>query len=223
VKYAAALLLAAAGQLLIAEPLDAILAHMDRAAKDFKSVSAKTRDDEWVAVIDETNTQNGQMVMKRTKKGVVGLIKFGAPDPRVFHIDGSKLEAYYPNANTLNVYDAGKNTQVVNQFVLLGFGTSGSELSKEYTIKVVGAEKVGSVNTTHLELLPRSPEMQKYISKLELWIADGETNPRQEKLTYPSKNYSFYHFSDVQVNPSLPESAFELKLPKNVKVITPQK
>lgn len=219
-KYLAALFFVAA---LHAEPLAAILARMDKAAKEFKSVSSHTKDDEYVAVINETNTQNGTMVMKRIKKGVVGVLKFGEPDPRVFHIDGSKLEVYYPKANTVDVYDAGKNTQAVDQFVLLGFGTPGSELTKQYTIRVVGPEKIGPTATTHLELTPRSADMQKYMSKLELWIPEGETNPLQEKITFPSKDYHFYHFSETKVNPPLPESAFELKLPPNVKVITPQK
>jgi outer membrane lipoprotein-sorting protein len=221
VKFLTALLLIAAAQ---AEPLEAILARMDSAAKNFKSVTAKTKDNEWIAVIDESSTQNGEMVMKRTKKGaVVGLMKFAEPDPRVYHIDGSRVEVYYPKANNVNVYDAGKNTQAMNQFVLLGFGTPGSELSKQYTIKLVGVEKVGSTSTTHLELTPRGAEMQKHIAKLELWIPEGEANPLQEKITFPSKDYHFYHFSDVKVNPSLPDSAFDLKLPPNVKVITPQK
>jgi outer membrane lipoprotein-sorting protein len=220
VKFLAAFLLIAAVD---AEPLDAILARMDRAAKDFKSVSAKVTKDEWVAVIEDANTQSGEMFIKRTKKGVTALMKFGEPDPKFYHIEGSKLQEYLPKANTLHLYDAGKATQTVNQLVLLGFGTPGSDLVKQYTIRLIGPEKVGSINTTHLELMPRSTELQKYMAKLDLWIPEGESNPLQEKVTSPSKNYSFYHFSDVKVNPSLPDSAFELKVPPGVKVITPQK
>ncbi len=49
----------------------------------------------------------------------------------------------------------GKNGNVLNQFLLLGFGSSGKELSANYTITSEGTEKVGSADTTKLLLDPK--------------------------------------------------------------------
>ena len=65
--------------------------------------------------------------------------------------------------------------------------------------------------------------MKKLITKIELWIPEGQSNPMRAKFSEPSKNYELVDYSDIKVNPALPESAFALKLPGNVKKIYPQK
>ena len=206
-----------------ADTLDAILARMDRAAKEFKSVSAKMKRLEFTAVLNESGEMNGEMRLKRDKGGTVGLVEFHDPDPRVISFNGRQARVYYPKANTVEVYDAGKYKETMDRFLLLGFGTSGAELKKEYEIKQGGAEMVGSVQTTHLELIPKSPDLKQYVTQIEFWIPDGQSNPIREKVTQPSKNYSIVTYSDLKLNPGLPASAFELKLPPGVKILHPQK
>jgi outer membrane lipoprotein-sorting protein len=111
----------------------------------------------------------------------------------------------------------------MDQILLLGFGTSSAELKKSYDFKDGGAQKIGAVNTTRLELTPKSGELQKLITKIELWIPEGQSNPIRAKFSEPSKNYELVDYSDIKVNPPLPESAFVLKLPDKVKKIYPQK
>ena len=43
------------------------------------------------------------------------------------------------------------------------------------------------------------------------------------KFSEPSKNYELVDYSDIKVNPALPESAFAWKLPGKVKKMYPQK
>ena len=43
------------------------------------------------------------------------------------------------------------------------------------------------------------------------------------KFSEPSKNYELVDYSDIKVNPALPDSAFAWKLPGDVKKIHPQK
>jgi len=65
--------------------------------------------------------------------------------------------------------------------------------------------------------------MKKLITKIELWIPEGQSNPVRAKFSEPSKNYELVDYSDIKVNPALPDSAFDWKLPRNVKKIYPQK
>ena len=120
-------------------------------------------------------------------------------------------------------YDTSKYVSNIDQFLLMGFGTTAAELRKSYDIKPGSVETVAGVQATRIELIPRTPEMQKLVTKIELWFPEGQANPIQEKLSEPSKNYELVNYSDIKLNPELPESQFQLTLPSGVKKIYPQK
>jgi outer membrane lipoprotein-sorting protein len=208
-----------------AETLPEILARMDHDDKDFRSMTAKLKQVDYTAVIDESTEKSGEVRLKRTKGGSVVLVQYQQPDLETVQFDGKNARTYFPKANTVNVYEIGKLTRKIDidEVLLVGFGTSGADLSKAYAIKVLGTENLGSIPTTRLELTPKSAELQKYVTKFELWIPDGKGTPMQEKATGLSKNYSLFVYSELVVNPPLPDSAFELKLPPGVRTIYPGK
>lgn len=200
-----------------AETLEVILNRMDQSAKTFHSLSTKMKELEFTAVLNESSERSGEVRLKRGKGGTIGIIEFHEPNPQTIHINGRTVENYFPKANTVDIYDVGKFSRTIDHVLLIGLGTSGSDLKKEYNIKVIGTESLDSVNTTRIELTPRSEELRKMVAKIELWIPDGQSNPIQEKASEPSKDYKVFKYSDIKVNPQLPESAFELALPAGVK------
>jgi outer membrane lipoprotein-sorting protein len=206
-----------------AESLSDILARMDSSAAEFKSFSAKMKRVNYTAVLDETSETNGSVRLKRTKSGTVAVMEFFEPDPHTVYLSGHTGEVYYPKANTVQIYNAGKFASSVDSLVLLGFGTTSAELRKDYDVKVGGTESIGSVSATRLELTPKSKDIRNMASRIELWIPAGQSNPIQEKITEPSKDYVLVTYSDMKLNPVLPDSSFELKLPANVKKVYPQK
>ena len=212
-----------AGVLASAEPLTDILARMDRAAAEFRSRSAKMNRVQFTAVLSESTEMNGELRLKRTKGGTVGVIEFQQPEQRTVFIKGKTVQIYYPKAKTLEIYDASKYTSNMDQILLLGFGTSSTELKKSYDFKDGGPQKIKGTDTTRVELTPKSAELKKLITKIELWIPEGQSNPIRAKFSEPSKNYELVDYSEIKVNPELPDSAFEFKPPKDVKEIHPQK
>jgi outer membrane lipoprotein-sorting protein len=210
----------AAASLSRADSLGEVLTRMDRAAKDFKSVTANVKTTNFTAVLNESDTSTGSLAMRRTKSGNEVLIKFSEPDPYEVHLGGHTVKKYSPRANTVEIYDTSK-LSAAEKMMLLGFGVSAADLRKDYDMKLIGSENAGSVQTTRIELTPKSAEIRKYAAKIELWIPDGQVNPVQEKWTAPSKDYHLMQFSEVKVNEALPDSAFELKLPPGVKELHP--
>ncbi|MEO8052237.1 MAG: outer-membrane lipoprotein carrier protein LolA [Acidobacteriota bacterium] len=206
-----------------AEPLPEVLAHMDRAAADFRSLSAHMKRVQFTAVLSESSEMEGELRLRRTKAGTQGIVEFQQPEQRTVFINGKQVQIYYPKANSVEIYDASKYSSNMDQILLLGFGTSAAELKKSYDIKDGGAQKIAGVDATRIELTPRAEEMKKLITKIELWIPDGQSNPIRAKFSEPSKNYELVDYSDIKVNPPLPDSAFAWKLPGNVKKIYPQK
>lgn len=211
----------AAASLSRAESLAEVLVRMDRAAKDFKSVTANVKTTDFTAILNESNTSTGSLAIRRTKKGNEVLIKFSEPDPYDVHLSGHTVQKYSPRANTVEIYDTSK-LSAAEKMMLLGFGVSAADLRKDYDIKLIGSENAGSVQTTRIELTPKSPEVRKnYATKIELWIPDGQVNPIQEKWTMPSKDYHLVEYSALKLNEALPDSAFDLKLPPGVKELHP--
>jgi outer membrane lipoprotein-sorting protein len=223
VKTALTILFLAGAAFATAEPLPDVLTRMDRAAAEFHSLSAGMKRVQFTAVLSESSEMDGAVRLRRTKGGTQGIVEFQQPEQRTVFINGKQVQIYYPKANTVEIYDASKYTSNMDQILLLGFGTSAAELKKSYDIKDGGAQKINGADTTRIELTPRSEEMKKLITKIELWIPEGQSNPVRAKFSEPSKNYELVDYSDIKVNPPLPESAFAFKVPGNAKKIHPQK
>jgi outer membrane lipoprotein-sorting protein len=222
VKIAISILMLSAA-LAPAEPLADVLARMDRAAREFHSLSAQMKRVQFTAVLSESSEMEGVLRLKRVKDGTQGVIEFQQPEQRTVFIKDKSVQIYYPKANSVEIYDASKYATNMDQILLLGFGTSSMELKKSYDFKDGGSQKINGVDTTRIELTPQAAELKKLITKIELWIPEGQSNPIRAKFSEPSKNYELVDYSDIKVNPVLPESAFELKLPSKVKKIYPQK
>jgi outer membrane lipoprotein-sorting protein len=86
-----------------------------------------------------------------------------------------------------------------------------------------GPDTVGSEKTTRLELIPKSAEMLKYFKQIDLWISDSSGLPVQQKALAPNGDYNQATYSNMVLNPKLPDSAVTLTLPPGVKVEHPQK
>src|SRR3977135_4395675 len=205
------------------ESLEIILAGMDRAAASFKDMSADVRWLQHTAAIKQDAVDTGTILLKRSKHDIRMKVEFTAPDRKSVALQGHKLEIYYPNTNTVEEYDTGKYREMLEQFLLIGFGTSGKELAAAYTMKVLGNETVVDQPTTRLELIPKSAEMLKNLKKLEMWIADTNVYPVQQKFYLLGGDYRLVTYTNVKVNSGLRDTDLALKLPKDVKRVTPQK
>ena len=126
-----------------AEPLADILARMDQAAAEFRSLSAQMKRVQFTAVLSETSEMDGVLRLRRSKGGTEGVIEFQQPEQRTVLIKGKTVQIYYPKANTVEIYDASKYSSNMDQILLLGFGTSSAELKKSYDFKDGGAQKIG--------------------------------------------------------------------------------
>jgi outer membrane lipoprotein-sorting protein len=203
-----------------ADSLDAILGRMNDSAKKFKSVSASVHRVEFTAVINESSEEDGQMRLKHGKGGLLGVLIFTGADERTIGFRGRLIEMYLPKAKTVQRADASKYTSSLDAYLLLAFGTATSkELKAAYDITAGGSETVDGKRATRLELIPKSSEVKKLATKIELWIPDGETIALREKITEPSKNTVTFTYSAVKINPSIPDSDFELKIPAGTKSV----
>ena len=202
--------------------LDEALTRMDQNATTFKSMSAGIRQLSHTAVINEDNVSTGTVRMKRSKKQAQVLVEFTAPDPKSVGLSGTKAELYYPKLQTVEEYDLGKNKEMVEKFLAVGFGASGKELKAEYNLRALGEESVNGGKALRVELIPKSPQVARQFPKIQLWISEANGYPVQQKLHQTGDDYMTVTYSDVKINPSLPDSAYKLNIPKGTKRVNPK-
>ncbi len=193
-----------------------ILGRLDRAAPSFKSAQAAVRAVTHTAVINEDETQTGAMTIKKDAPGKLRfLIAFTGENAFTAVLGAQTVEIFRPKTNEIEEWDIRKYRDMAQRLFLLGFGTAGSELAANYEIADVRRETVESQPATHMELTPKSPDVLKQLKKVELWISDKTLCPVQQKFYLPGGDYRLVTFSNLQLNPNLPGSAFDL--PKGAK------
>ena len=200
-----------------------VLAKMDATAGGFNGLTADVTAVSYTKVIDDKTEESGTMFLKKVKpKEIQVRIDFRTPDSRTIGFKGRKAELYFPKIQTVQEYDLGK-TGLIEQFLLLGFGTSGKDLAAAYDVKLAGEARVGSQKGWHLELTPKKADLKKSLSKLELWMNETGAYPLQQKVTQPSGDFRVFTYSNVKLNPALTANDLNLKLPAGVKREFPQR
>ena len=216
------LLLTATG--FASDPLDSVLSRMDKAAISFKSMTANMKQVSHTAVIDQDNTESGTILLKRPKPHDMHmLVQLSEPDVKTVALQNEKLDIFLPKINTVQEYDLGKSRALIEQFLLLGFGTTRKELTDANNVRFLGEETVNGQKAAKLELVPRAKEVLQHFKKIELWLSEDTGYPAQHKMYQPGGDYMLVTFSDLKVNPAVPDAALKLKLPKGVKKEYPQR
>ncbi|MBN8733811.1 MAG: outer membrane lipoprotein carrier protein LolA [Acidobacteria bacterium] len=218
----AALALVPSSALLRAQSAAGVLARLDATSSSFRSASASIERITHTAIINESLSETGTMKMLRDKGAVLLSIEFTKPDLKQYAFSGRKGEIYFPKIQTVQEYDVGKQKGLVEQFILLGFGTSGKELTKNYTVKLAAEQTIGTQKASRLELTPKSAKTREFFTKVELWIsAEGRT--LRQKFYQPSGDTTTVTYSNLVWNPALTPAALSLKLPAGVKREFPQR
>jgi len=207
-----------------ATPLDDTLARLDKAAIGFRGLTANIRKVSYTAIIKESTEESGKMTLFRPKpKDLRMLVEFDKPEVRAVAFQNRKIQIYYPKLMTVQEYDLGKQASLVDQFLLLGFGTSSKDLQQNYDIKHTGEEVLPGGKADRLELVPKSEEARKSVRRIEIWISQADGVTVQQKVYQPSRDYVLISYADTKLNPAMTEDSVKLKLPKGVKKETPQK
>ena len=197
--------------------IDGTLAAMDRAAPVFRDMSAKVQRVEHTAVIKLTSVDTGIVRMKRAgTRDMRMLLQFGEPGTRFVAFEKTTAQIYEPKVNTVQIFDLGKQRSLVDQFLLLGFGSTSRELKSSYELKAIGEEQIGGEPAMHLELVPRSASMLQNVKKVQMWLSRAGY-PLQQRFELPSGDYQQFTYSELKINTGLADDAVRLKLPAGVK------
>jgi outer membrane lipoprotein-sorting protein len=211
---------------LAAQTLNDTFARMDKTAPQLKSITAGISRDVHTAIINDDEVENGTIRMKREKShGTLMVIDFTGNAAKTVALDDSRVTIYNPKIKTAQEFEIGGKKQVVEQFLLLGFGATSAELKQSYDVTWVGVETIDGQPTGHLKLVPKAQDVSRQMSGAELWISAGSASsglPVWQKILFTSGDYWLVKYSDIKMNPPASDDTFKLKLPKGVQIDHPR-
>ena len=197
-------------------PLDAVLARLDQAAINFKGLTGNIRKIAHTDVVNVDDIDSGTIVVKRVKAHDTR-IRIELTDPQqIVTIGGGKVQVLKPKTNEAEEVELGKNRGVVDQFMLLGFGSNSGEIRNAYTVTLGGADSINGEKTTRIILVPKDPEILARVKKCELWISDKGWTV-QQKFHTGGGDYVLSTYSGMKLNPTIADKDLKLELPRGVK------
>jgi outer membrane lipoprotein-sorting protein len=198
--------------------LEAAFAAMDKTAASFKGLTAAVRRMSYTEVVDKTDVEEGTIAAKKMKANDTSIrINMTKPDEKVYAVGGGKAWVYTPKTQEVEEASLGKSKVLVNQLMLLAFGSNSTDLKSAYTIKLGGTDTVNGEKTTRLELTPKSEEVLKHVKRCDLWISDKGLAVQQKFFT-GGGDYVLTTYTRMTMAPNLPNSAVAFDVPKGVKV-----
>jgi outer membrane lipoprotein-sorting protein len=197
-----------------------VLAMMDKSASDFKSLTADLDNTKYTDVVKDSSTETGHILVRKDQKMRIEIVK---PDPRTILRTGDALFVYTPKIKRVEEYDLGKNRAMVDQYVLLGFGTKTQNMQKSYDVKLLGEEQLDGKKTFLLELTPKSDDVRRQITKIQMWIDASSWLPIQQKFFETGGgDYIQFHYSNVMKNLKISDSRFKPDWPKDANRVKPR-
>ncbi len=204
----------------IAGGLENILKQLDVQAEDFRSLTADLERTKVTVVVNDKSTESGKIFVRRDDKMRIELTQ---PDARTILRDGDDFYIYNPKIHRVEEYNLGKKKSLVDQFLLLGFGTPGSELKKSYSITLQGEETLDNHKVVLLELLPKSEDVRNQLSKIQLWIDESSWLPAQQKFYETgSGDYFIIQYKNIARNVRIADSQFKPHWPHGTTRVKPQ-
>jgi outer membrane lipoprotein-sorting protein len=199
--------------------LDTVLKQLDSQAHDFHSLTADVERTKVTAVVNDKSTETGNILVHGEKMR----LELKAPDARTILRNGDNFYVYTPGLKRVEEYNIAKHRALLDQLLLLGFGTPGRELQKGYLITLIGETMLDNRKVVQLELTPRVDEVRNQISKIELWLDESIWLPLQQQFFETgTQDYFIIRYSNIVRNARIAENEFKPHWPKGTTKLKPQ-
>jgi outer membrane lipoprotein-sorting protein len=202
--------------------LDEVLRQMDAASEKFKSAQADFQWDLYERVVKETTTQKGIIYFMRDG----GLMQMGAkvfpPAAKVIEYKRGQLSLFDPGANHLLLMSAGANQAQYESFLTLGFGGSGRDMAKAWTISDLGTEQMSDgekmVATEKLDLVAKDPGVRNMFTHIVIWIDPARAISLKQQFFMPSEDVRTVINKNIRYNEKVDTRPFAIKTDKNTSI-----
>lgn len=203
--------------------LPKILSEMNAASARFHSAQANFQWDQFERVVSSTDTQKGVIYFERsggtTNVAVDIETADGQPSKKTIVFTDGVLKFYQPQINQLTVMRAGNKESQWESYLTLGFGGSGSDLEKSWTISYQGMETIDGVQTAKLDLVSKSASVRENFSHVTIWVDPARAISLKQILYEPSGDTRTAYYRNIEYNKKISGSLFKIKTNSKTQVI----
>ena len=200
-------------------PLEKTLDLMNRVSSTFKGLTADVVKTHFTFAIKDTEVEQGAIAVRKPKPREFQVLwTVMEPAAGQTEFSGHTLRAYNPKTNIIQEYSVDrKYGDVVNEYLLLGFGTSPAELRQAYNFGASRPEAVNGRAATKIELTPKKPDTDLGLVRADLWISDETGIAIQQRLNFVSGDWLTVTYSNTKIRSDIPDSAVKLNAPANAR------
>lgn len=195
--------------------LDQAIRQMDAASARFKSAEADFQWDFYELVVKETTTQHGSIFFKKSGNNLEMGAKVLPPAAKFLSYKNGKLALFDPNTKELKIFAAGQNKAQYESFLTLGFGGSGTELTRAWTVTDLGSESLSdgktSVQTRKLDLVSKDANVRNMFSHIVIWVDTNRDISLKQQFFTPSGDYRTATYTNIRYNQSVNTKPYEYK------------
>ncbi|WP_260705520.1 LolA family protein [Edaphobacter flagellatus] len=206
--------LAASAQVKAGE-LDAVLRQMDAGSAKFKTAEADFQWDFYERVVKETTTQHGTIYFKKDGTKLEMGAKVLPPQAKFVAYKDGKLSLFDPGTHDLKLFAAGQNKAQYESLLTLGFGGSGSDLAKAWTITDLGNEQLSdganTVTTTKLDLVSKDANGRNMFTHIVIWIDPARAISLKQQFFTPSGDYRTAIYTNIRYNQPVNAKPYQFK------------
>jgi outer membrane lipoprotein-sorting protein len=191
--------------------LDGVLRQMDAASLKFQSAEATFRWDLYERVVKQTTTQTGTIYFKKQGTTTVMGAKVEQPSVKIIEFRNGIVRLFEPGTDHLTIIDATKNKAQFESFLTVGFGGSGKDLAKAWTISDLGDEVIDGVQTAKLDLVAKDPAVRNNCTHMTIWVDPVRGIQLKQSLYMPSEDYRTAVYTDIKYNQKVDEKPYQIK------------
>ncbi len=204
-----------------AEPneLDVILKKIDERQKTVEAMKGSFIQKKSLSLLQNELVSKGLMYFKRPQKM---MWEYREPEKNIMIVNGNIVWLYLPELKEATRFDLSQKADIKRIFekMAVGMGQSPDELKKDYDVSLLKKVKKGEKNLYVLELIPKDKAISGLFKKIHLWFSDDGLLYKTE-LFEKNNDTTIVEFQKLEINKSIPDSLFEFKPPKDVKVLDP--
>jgi outer membrane lipoprotein-sorting protein len=191
--------------------LDEVLRQMDAASLKFQSAEANFQWDLYEKVVQQTTTQKGTIYFKKEAGKTVMGARVMSPSTKILEYRNGILTLFDPGTDHETIITPKGNQAQMESFLTLGFGGSGKEMAKAWTISDLGDEVVNGVQTAKLDLVPKDPAVRNNCTHMTIWVDPVRGVMLKQSFYMPSEDYRTAVFSDIKYNQSVDTKPYQIK------------
>jgi outer membrane lipoprotein-sorting protein len=195
--------------------MDSAIKQLDRQGSDMESVLAEVSLDYGTSADTAGNVKSGRIYIGRD-----GKFRINASDPAgvAVLLEGRTVHYYNQTLARVDEYNLSKHPNRMEQFIPLGFSTTGGDLEREYLVTFLGEDTVGDRRVLGIELTPKDDDLRAIVSKIQIYVDQASWLPARQIMSRGNETLTV-NYSGTARNLALNPDLFKDDWPKGTQKI----